>query len=93
MKTSDILPVDIDIDSNGTTSFLKRLRPEFLMDFEKSISADAFMNTVESIETEKDDIDVAEAGKHLRTTVVKDFVRLLDDLIIMPIDSVSLTQV
>ena len=93
MKTSDIFPVDIDVDASGSTSFLKRLRPEFLIDFEKPLSADAFMNTVESVETEKDDIDIAEAGKHLRTTVVQNFVRLLDDLVIMPIDSTTLTQV
>ena len=51
------------------------------------------MHTVESPESENDDLEVEEAGKYLRTTVCQNFAKLLDELAIKPIDSSSLTQV
>ena len=50
------------------------------------------MGTVENIETEKDDVEVAEAGNYLRTQVIPKLVKKLDSLEIIPIDSVSLSQ-
>lgn len=91
MKTADIFPVYIDLESRGASSFLQRLRPEFVLEYSKPLSCDAFMNTVESLETEKDDVEVAEAGNYLRTTALEEFVKKLDSLKLIPIDSTSLS--
>lgn len=43
-KVGDIFPIDIDIESKEETSFMSRLRPEFLMGYSKELSSDAFLN-------------------------------------------------
>lgn len=93
MRTADIFPIDIDLDSKTPIAFLHRLRPEFLITYERPLSADAFMSNVESVESERDDIEVAEAGKNLRIKSIASLIKTLDNLSIIPIDSMSLTQV
>lgn len=93
MKAADIFPVDIDINSKCSSLFHQRLRPEFVVSSNHPLSSDAFMNNIESVESEKDDIEVAQAGKTLRTRSIDVLLRTLDSLNIIPIDSLSLTQV
>lgn len=95
MKTADIFPVDISIDKKGPASYCARMRPEFLISYDKPLSSDAFMQNMElqPLEIENDDIEVAEASRYLRKESIQNLVSVLDSLAIIPIDSPSLTQV
>jgi len=91
-KLGDIFPIDIDIEAKEETSFMSRLRPEFLMTYSKDLSSDAFLNQF-NYENEIDDIEVAEAGKFLRSEKLPAFLEYLEKLVVFPNDSISLTQV
>jgi hypothetical protein len=92
---------DIDIPANGSilddeNLFLnssKRLRPEYLMYYNLSISSDAL--TIHSAATRKErdanDIQAIKASNYLRDTWVPAFVRQLDEMLVRPIDSHSFT--
>lgn len=90
IKLSDLLPIDIDVNQKDP-DFSQRLRPEFFCDYEKPLSADAFINICQET-SENDDLEVAEAGRYLKGPKIQEFLELLDSLSIMPIDSKSMTQ-
>jgi hypothetical protein len=89
VKVSDILPIDIDLQ-DSEPDFSKRLRPEYLCDYEFPLSADAFLNSCQ--EALGEDVVVAEAARVLRTQRIPELVEMLDSLSIMPIDSKSMTE-
>ena len=88
---ADIIPIDIDIFGDGMPNFLNRLRPEFFCEYDKPLSADAFINISEE-NAAQDDIEVVEASRHLKHIKIPEFIKLLDSLAIMPIDSKSMTE-
>ena len=92
MKTADTFPIEIDVHAKKSMSYLRRLRPEFVIMYDKPLSSDAFLGSVETVESDKEDIELAEAGKQLRTQSVQELVQILDSLAIIPIDSLSFTQ-
>lgn len=51
------------------------------------------MSNVESEEGERDDLEVVEAGKYLRDEFLRDFVDLIQQSKIIPIDSSSISEV
>lgn len=95
MKTSDTFPIDINLEKRENISFAYRLRPEFLTSYEKPLSPDAFLQNMESqpLESEGEDLEVAEACRYMRKNNIQNLITTLDSLEIIPIDSLSLTQV
>ena len=91
-NVADIFPVDIDIERHSAVPFLQRLRPEFLINYTKPLNADTFSG-VGGVEPEKDEIEVAEAGKFLRSVGVKTLLKNLESLDLLPVCSETLTQV
>jgi len=92
MNVSDIFPVDLDLDAQNSNSLLNRLRPEFLLEYEKPLSADALINRVEGVQNEIDEVEVAEAAIHLRNEIIPQFIKKLDSLDLILVDSASITQ-
>jgi hypothetical protein len=73
------------------------LRPEFICSYERPLKADArkdlgyhVAKDTKSKDDENDQVDLNEATRHLRSTVIPNLVNMLDSLMIMPIDSESL---
>jgi len=92
MSVADIFPIDLDLDAKHSTSFLNRLRPEFLLEYEKPLSADALTNRAEGVQSEVDDVEVAEAAIYLRNETIPQFIKKLDSLELILVDSPSITQ-
>lgn len=91
MKTAEIFPVDADLES--PISFIKRLRPEFLIKYGRPLSSDGFLSNAETDEVIKDDLEVKEAAKELREEYIKSLIEDLQSLKVLPIDSESVTEV
>jgi tetratricopeptide (TPR) repeat protein len=90
LKLADLLPVDIDLEATQP-DLSRRLRPEFLCDYEFPLSADAFIN--KSPESSQDDLEAVQAARSLRNVRLPELLELLDSMKLMPIDSKSLTGV
>ena len=72
---------------------LHRLRPEFVRHYKTSLSSDAFTSHAASRkEKEQCDNEVMYAAKYLREHTIPQFVRKLDELEILPIDSKEFTE-
>jgi len=83
LRLADLLPVDAVQDLD----FSKRIRPEFLCEYDLSLSADGFVN-----ESTSDDTDLLQAAKVLRGSQVERLVTQLDSLELFPVDSRSFTE-
>lgn len=95
LKTAEIFPYDCDQSEHPKRD--KFLRPEFVCTYERPLKADARKDVsiqvsqdTKSKDDENDQVDLNEATRYLRSTVIPNLVNLLDSLIIMPIDSESL---
>lgn len=93
LKTAEIFPFDSDQSEHPRKD--RFLRPEFVCTYERPLKADARKETAVAKDTkskddDNDQVDLNEATRYLRSTVIPNLVNLLDSLIIMPIDSESL---
>lgn len=99
MNTAEIFPLDLDFDE---TNSKKYLRPEFFCSYERPLKSDVRKNTPYTLingpnknkeEHERNDlVELNEASRYLKLTIVPHLVNLLDSLSIIPIDSESLEE-
>lgn len=90
LKTSEIFPLDFDINDRGT---LKNnfIWPEFLIDYDKPLKADTKKQIVMGVESqskeESDALEIHEATRYLKGTTISNLVNLLNNLTVIPIHS------
>lgn len=82
-------PVDRNRDGTDPAG-VGQLRPEFLRLYAKALSPDAFL-VGGTADADGNDDDVAQACRYLRDTVVGEFVKQMDLLALVPVDSAHLT--
>jgi len=98
LKTSEIFPVDYSLQDRKPYDLY--LRPEFVCTFEKALRTDVqkrklrLLSQIVDYESSDDgQLEIGEAKQHLLSGVIPKVVEQLDSLHIIPIDSVTLTQV
>jgi tetratricopeptide (TPR) repeat protein len=85
LRLADLLPVDAAQDLD----FSKRIRPEFLCEYDLPLSADGFVNDNTG---QSQDNDLLQAAKILRGSQIERLVAQLDSLELFPVDSRSFTE-
>lgn len=94
LNLCEVFPIDHPMGENfKNLNTSSRLRPEFVRNYKAVLSSDAFTTYAYSRkEKEQNDSEVLLASKYLRETWIPQFVKKLDDLVILPIDSKSFTE-
>ncbi|KAL7750789.1 hypothetical protein RI367_003746 [Sorochytrium milnesiophthora] len=89
LNLCDLFPVDHGkaAEKNKEPDPMKRLRPEFVKGYRHPLSSDAYTPYQVPDERERDNQEALYASRYLRDNHVPDFVRKLDALDILPIDS------
>jgi len=94
LNLCDIFPVDCDnLDEPENINIQNRLRPEFIKKYKTQLCSDVFSEfQMNKKELDVFELDLIEAGTYLRDVVIPQFVKQLDDLQIIPLDSEEFTQ-
>lgn len=88
----EIFPVDIDLE-NSVNQMHIRLRPEFVHSLnEEPLSSGAFLYSLDNADGELEDLTVAKASQNLRYRALPEFVKKLDQLHILLIDSKNIIE-
>lgn len=92
-NVSKALPMDIDIDSEDSSSTMNRLRYEFVKAYTKPLNSDSFLGNNLSHDPSDDDVEVAEAGQILREEHLRVLLDKLESLEFLPIDNFSISEI
>ncbi|KAI9139390.1 clustered mitochondria-domain-containing protein [Paraphysoderma sedebokerense] len=94
LNLCDLYPLDIPKAeiSSAAMDNQKRLRPEFVQVYKNPLSPDAFSSVTAFRDRQHNDKEVIYAARFLRENHIPSFVKKLDDLEILPIDSRGFTN-
>jgi tetratricopeptide (TPR) repeat protein len=94
LKLANIFPLDYALnlfeDQEDSLDFTQRLRPEFIQAYGTKLSPDSFLNLYKP--SSEDDLELINACKYLRGDWINKLVHEIDNLITIPLDSQSLTD-
>ncbi|KAL4467078.1 hypothetical protein ABPG72_019288 [Tetrahymena utriculariae] len=88
IKCGNLLPLDINLDSEMTHPHHK-LRSEFLQSYSLTLNSDGLVTEGNE---EIDELELSNASQYLRNEQVLKLVQQFENLDILPLDSLSLTQ-
>jgi tetratricopeptide (TPR) repeat protein len=94
LNLCDIFPVDCDnLEDPETINVQNRLRPEFIKTYKTQLCSDVFSEfQMNGKELDGYEADLVEASGYLKDVVIPQFVKQLDNLQIIPLDSEEFTQ-
>ncbi|EAR93017.2 tetratricopeptide repeat protein (macronuclear) [Tetrahymena thermophila SB210] len=88
LKCGNLLPLDINLDSEMTHPHHK-LRPEFLQSYNMPLNSDGLVTEGND---EIDELELSNASQYLRNEQILKLVQQFENLDILPLDSLSLSQ-
>ncbi|KAJ1502356.1 hypothetical protein HMI54_009111, partial [Coelomomyces lativittatus] len=93
LNVCDLFPIDQHKKDKPKLDFNKRLRPEFVLNYNHALSSDAFTDWVEkSPDKQGCDMEVVYASRYLRENHIPQFVKKLDKLECSPYDTQGFTE-
>lgn len=91
-NAQSIFPVDLVFSQKPQTLKKMRLRPEFMKEYEKKLNPDLLQDGKNSKHLDQNDYELNEAGKYIKTKLLKGVAYSLDAMEYIPMDSFSLER-
>ncbi|EGR34581.1 hypothetical protein IMG5_006670 [Ichthyophthirius multifiliis] len=89
LKVQNLFPIEVNINNNSLNLWQK-IRPEYLIGYEKILNSDCFFNHFNS---ENDELELSEASQILRENYLMEFCEKMENLDFLPLDSYQISNV